>query len=516
MPALAALAPIAVILVLMVWRRWPAAAAGPVGLALAAALAVALFGFGGEGDGGGGLSLPRAALGTGAEAAFVALTILWIIFPALCLYEIQARHGAFDVLRAALVRLSPDPRIAALLIGWFFALFVEGAAGFGTPVALAAPMLVTLGFAPVQAVTLVLIGHAAGVSFGAVGTPVLPQIAATGLSGFEIARATGLLHGLLGWILLVFAFRVAAAGTDPARHGGRGWLWAGLAALCFLVPFLGLSAVAGPELPTLAGALVGLVLFVGALHLAGRDRGAAPRPAEDVPAAPGLARLGRALLPYGVLLALILATRLIPDLREALREVEVDWSLFGAFEGAVQPLYHPGTMLFLGFVAGGLIQGRSMADLADAAVAALKRLPMVALALVAMLGLARLMVHAGMIDALAEAAAGLFGPAWPMVAPWVGTLGTFVTGSATASNILFTDFQQATAQALGLPVLLLVAAQGFGAAVGNIVCPHNIIAGGATVGLAGREGDVLRRTGPACAAYAIAGGLLVMALAVWA
>lgn len=510
MPALLALAPIAVILVLMVWRHWSAAAAGPAGLALASAIAVAAFGFGGEP---GAPALPQAAAGTALEAGFIALTILWIIFPALCLYEVQARHGAFDVLRAALVRLSPDPRIAALLIAWFFALFVEGAAGFGTPVALAAPMLVTLGFAPVQAVTLVLIGHAAGVSFGAVGTPVLPQIAATGLGGFEIARATGLLHGLLGWILLVFAFRIAAAGTDPADHGARGWLWAGLAALCFLAPFLGLSAVAGPELPTLAGALIGLVLFVGVLHLAGRDRPAASPRAGRPP--PGPARLGRALLPYGVLLALILATRLIPALRETLLAVSLDWRLFGTFEGAVQPLYHPGTMLFLGFVVGGLIQGRSARDLADAAAAALRRLPMVALALLAMLALARLMVHAGMIDALAEAAAGVFGPAWPVVAPWVGTLGTFVTGSATASNILFTDFQQATAKALGLPVLLLVAAQGFGAAVGNIVCPHNIIAGGATVGLAGREGEVLRRTGPACAAYAIAGGLLVAALAAW-
>lgn len=136
---------------------------------------------------------------------------------------------------------------------------------------------------------------------------------------------------------------------------------------------------------------------------------------------------------------------------------------------------------------------------------------MVALALVAMLALARLMVRSGMIPALAEAAAG-FGPVWPVLAPWVGVLGAFVTGSATASNILFTDFQEATAVALGLPALPLLGVQNFGAAVGNMICPHNIIAACAVVGLAGREGEVMRRTILPCAVYALSGGLLTWAI----
>jgi lactate permease len=130
-----------------------------------------------------------------------------------------------------------------------------------------------------------------------------------------------------------------------------------------------------------------------------------------------------------------------------------------------------------------------------------------------MLGLSRLMVYAGMIDVLAEAASGAAGEAWPVFSPFVGVLGTFVTGSATASNILFTDFQQAAALRLNLDALSLVGAQGFGAAVGNVICPHNIIAAGATVNLTGREGEVLRRTlGPALG-YAFLGGLLVFLFA---
>ncbi len=141
---------------------------------------------------------------------------------------------------------------------------------------------------------------------------------------------------------------------------------------------------------------------------------------------------------------------------------------------------------------------------------ALTRLVPVSMALLAMLGLSRIMVHAGMIETLATSAAASAGSAWPVFAPFVGVLGTFVTGSATASNILFTEFQQSSAEQLGLSVPALLGIQGFGAAVGNIVAPHNIIAASATVGLAGKEGDVLRRTAPVMLGYTLLGGLLAL------
>ena len=127
--------------------------------------------------------------------------------------------------------------------------------------------------------------------------------------------------------------------------------------------------------------------------------------------------------------------------------------------------------------------------------------------------LARVMVHAGMIELLAEAAATGAGPAWPVIAPLVGALGTFITGSATASNILFTDLQAATAGNLSLPVPPPLGAQGFGAAVGNMICPHNVVAAGATVAIGGREGDVPRRTLWVALASVALGGLLALAFA---
>jgi lactate permease len=135
----------------------------------------------------------------------------------------------------------------------------------------------------------------------------------------------------------------------------------------------------------------------------------------------------------------------------------------------------------------------------------------VALALGAMILLARLMVHSGMVGALAAAAAGL-GPGWPALAPAVGALGTFVTGSATASNVLFGPLQRDAADAAGLVPAAMMAAQGYGAAVGNVLAPHNIVAGAAAVGLAAQEGPILRRTAlPALAALTGAGALVLLA-----
>ncbi len=492
--AVAALLPIGLIVGLMVGRRWAAAPAGLVGLAAALPVALLVFGWRGP-DAAGGVGWALA--GVGAEAGFSALTILWIVFPALCIHELQLASGATETLRRALARLSDDPRMAALMVAWFFALFSEGAAGFGTPVALAAPILVGFGFEPVRAVELALVGHAVGASFGAVGTPVMPQVAASGLDPVAISAATVLLHAALGWTLALFVHRIAGAGQ-------AGWGWPLLAAGCFLLPFTAIGLWVGPELPTLGGALLGGAAFAVAV----RWRGGAATGAS-----PGTRRLLAAALPYLVLLGLILATRLVPRLREVLSGTALGWSLFeGAFTGAMQPLYHPGTMLLLGLLLGGALRRDGAAAFRVAAGRAAARLPAVLVALLAMLALARLMVHAGMIESLSEAAAGLAGDAWPLLAPATGALGTFVTGSATASNILLTDFQLATAAALGLPALPMLAAQGFGAAVGNIICPHNIVAGGATVGLVGREGEVMRRTLPACALYAALGGALVLAV----
>jgi lactate permease len=506
MTALLAGLPILTILILMLGVRWSAGRAGVVGVAVA--LAVALFAFGFPAATRPAPGLGAALAGTGAEAGFSALTILWIIGPALGIHELQLRTGAADVLRDALASFAPDPRMLALLVAWFFVLFMEGAAGFGASVALAAPFLVAAGFRPVDAVTIALIGHVVGVSFGAVGTPIMPQVLATGLTGSEIARATGVYHSLLGWLPLFAMLAVVRRSAPGAAAARRIGVWTGVAFLCFIVPYTLLWRFVGPELPTLAGALFGGIAFVLLVRVFGTRT---PQEATTRPADPP-AVVVRAAAPYLVLVALVLVTRLVPEVREALLGVELRWSLEGPFAGSMQPLYHPGTMLLAGFLAGASFQRAGRAVIGQAFVRATRRLIPVTVALTAMLLLSRIMVHAGMTESLAAAAAAGAGGGWPFFAPFVGVLGTFVTGSATAANILFTDFQQETALAVGLPVVGMVGAQGFGAAVGNMVCPHNVVAAGATVGLHGDEGAILRRTLWVALGYAALGGLLALVL----
>ena len=501
--------PLLVIVLLMLAAKWSAAKAGTVGVIVAWFLAWRGFGYGQRVYHEVGPVMATA--GAFAEALFTAGTIVWIIFPALCIYQLQVRTGAIEVLRLALARLSPDPRLVAVIVAWFFALFIEGAAGFGTTVALAAPLLVSLGFRPVQAVTVALIGHAVGVSFGAVGTPVLPQVAATGLSALALSRANGVYHSLLGWVMLGFVMAIVMKSVHGQGQTTQSiWGWAFLAAVCFLLPYFTLSRWVGPELPTLGGALCGGVGFVVLLKLVGRDT-VTPSPTHET-SSHHAGDVLRAALPYMLLVGFVLVTRLLAPLKQLLTAVVWEWSWLGLFGGNIQPLYHPGTMLFAAFLLGAGWQRAPFSDLTAAMGQAARQLGLVTVALIAMLGLSRLMVHAGMITTLATAASTIAGETWPFWAPFVGILGTFVTGSATASNILFSDFQQATAQHLGLPVLTMAGAQGFGASVGNIICPHNIIAGGATVGLSGQEGAILQRTLWACLTYAILGGLLTLAM----
>ena len=267
------------------------------------------------------------------------------------------------------------------------------------------------------------------------------------------------------------------------------------------MPSVALAALAGPELPSLGGALIGLVVFAAVLR---RKQGGT---------LPDMAALVRDLAPYAAILALVLATRLIGPVQDALSGIEVSWSLGDRFSGSFAPLYHPGTLLFAGLGVGALATGRTGA-LLPALSGALARIGPVALALLAMLALSRVMVHGGLISALAEAAATT-GAFWPLLAPLIGVLGTFVTGSATASNILFTEFQTGVAETLSYRPVALAAAQGFGSAIGNIIAPHNIIAGSATVGIVAREGEVLSKTLGLCLAASLMGGALTFA-ATWA
>lgn len=499
-----ACAPIIVLVGLMIWRRWPSGRVGPVTAAMTLLIAVLWFDFGT--DTSGALS---AVIGATAEAVFVAGTILAILLPALALHRLQEANGAVTAVRSSLLAATGNRLVAAIVVGWFFALFIEGAAGFGTPVALAAPLLVGLGVSPLTAVVATLAGHAAGVSFGAVGTPVLTQLRLTEVSAADLTRTTALYHVAISWIFAVFLV-VVVSRELPGEQ--RRWWWGVLAASSFLVPFLGIAWFVGPELATLGGALIGAALFLAVARRTASAGGNAATKRSGILARPNAPayRHGRedlrvALSPYLALVSLVGVTRLVTPLRDSLQRVEIRWELAGGFSGAVQPLYHPALLLGAAILTAALTGRTTRVEAVAAARTAAKQVSTAIAGLVSVLLVARLMSHAAMTDELA-AAASRAGRAWPLLAPAIGALGTFVTGSATSSNVLFTEFQETTATTGGLDAVAALGAQSFGAAVGNIVCPHNIVAASTTVGLHGEEGAVMRRTGLiALAALALAG-----------
>jgi lactate permease len=508
--ALLAALPILVVLALMVFAKRSAALAGAFGLLTSVVLAATYFDPGTAAAPG----LVRPLVGAGAEAAFTAGTILWIIFGALCIYQLQQKTHALEQLRSALSSLSDDPRIVVILVAWFFALFSEGAAGFGTAVALSAPFLVGFGFRPADAVVITMLGHGIGVSFGAVGIPTLAQAELVPFDGDAISVPTATFHALIGWVMLVAMLRVATGSDEPSTDADESepkpniWGWAAVAAACYLVPMYLIARFVGPELPTLGGALAGGLIFVGLYRWFGRAQ--TSDETTDKPTALDTATVLRAAAPYLAVIALVLLTRLVAPIADTLGEVTWSWSLWERFQGSMQPILHPGTILIAGFLIGAVAQRATVEEIKDSTLEALRQLLPVALALGAMLGLSRVMAHSGMIEALAAFTAIAAGSAWPFFSPWVGMLGTFVTGSATASNILFSEFQLSTTTRLSMPALTLLGTQNVGAAVGSIVAPSKIIAGGATVGIAGEEGSILRRLiGPAALYIGLTG---VMAL----
>lgn len=551
---LAALAvvPLGFALIAMAAWSWPAHRVMPIAWALAAALATLVWGMG-----------PRPLAAATIAGLLSAINILLIVAGALFLLNVLRRSGAIAAISDGFSRITPDRRIQALLIGWLFGSFIEGAAGFGTPAALAAPLMVGLGFPPLAAVTVALVFDTTAVSFGAVGTPLLGGIhvvleeaylaghPAAGWQPFlaQVSFYSALPHLVVGSFLpaLTICSLTAAFGAP----GGRGWrdglpavpfaLFAGFA---FTVPYFLTAWALGPEFPALTGALLGLAAGL----VAARRGFLMPREPWDFPpatawppdwqgtAAPPMTQvappprqapmaLWRAWAPY-VLVALALLVTRIPGLglKAWLAGITVDWNqiLGEPISWSLPYLYLPGLLPF-GLVAlvAAWFHGLPGREVGAAAAETARQLRRAAVALAFSVALVQVMLNSGlnatgmlsMTATLSQAAAALVGGLWPFAAPFVGALGSFVSGSATVSNIMFAPFQFQVANQLGMPLALIVGAQNVGAAVGNMVCVHNVVAACATVGLAGAEGRVLARAAWPALAYTVGVGLLALGLA---
>lgn len=531
--SLLALAPLLTVGVLLVGFRWPAKWAMPVGYVIVVTIALGVW----------GIDLVTVAAAS-VEGLVIAAGLLYIIFGALLLLATLTSSGAIATIRAAFTRISPDRRVQAIIIGWLFGSFIEGASGFGTPAAIVAPLLLVLGFPAMAAVMVGLIIQSTAVSFGAVGTPILVgvfggltgapavemQMSAFGLTMPEylayIAIRVATLHTLAGTLIPLFLACMLTGffGANRSFAEGLGvWKFALFAAFAMTVPYIAVAITLGPEFPSLLGALIGLAIVTFAAQrgflLPEQTWEFGPRSAwdedwmGDVDPEHELAvdrprmAVARAWTPY-LLVALILVLTRLPQLplQRLLTGISISLpNIFGtSITGAVQPFYLPGFVFLLVVAITYVIHRMSFAQITESWRIAGKQIMGAGIALLFALPLVRVFIHSGaafndsglesMPITLAEGAATLAGNAWPLFAPWIGALGAFIAGSNTVSNLTFSLFQFATAQNIGAIPEVVVAAQAVGGAAGNMITVHNVVAAAATVGLMGREGLLLRKT----------------------
>ena len=547
--SLLAFLPILVIGLLLVGLRWPARNAMAVGFAVVVAVALGVWGV-----------EPRSIVASTIQGLGIALDILYIVFGALLLLATLNASGAMSSIRAGFTRVSPDRRIQAIIIAWTFGAFIEGASGFGTPAAVVAPLLLALGFPAMAAVMAGLIIQSTPVTFGALGTPILvgvrgglagtsaeERLIATGssLDAFlvEVTHTAALLHATVGVLIPLFIVAMLTKFFGANRRFSEGlavWPFAILAGLAFVGPYWLTARFLGPEFPSLFGGLVGMAIVVTAARsgflqpkepwdFAPRDRWEPSWMGDLEPdAAAPRQTIGtvRAWSPYVILAGVLVLTR-IPELgvQSVLRSVNPTWTDILGYPGVsagFEFLYLPGFMFLIAVVASYVIHGMRASEIRSSWGTAGRQIVKAAPAMLIAVPLVRIFINSGtafsggdlasMPLTLAEGASVAVGGAWPAVAPVIGALGAFAAGSNTISNIMFAQFQFATAEAIGATPAVVVAAQAVGGAAGNMVTVHNVVAAAATVGLIGREGDLLRKTVIALGYYLLAAGALAMLL----
>ncbi|MGO1749977.1 MAG: L-lactate permease [Marinobacter sp.] len=524
-----AFVPILLAGILLIGLRWPARRAMP--LVYLASVGIALFAW--------DMSFNRV-LASSLQGLIITLGLLWIIFGAILLLNTLKHSGAIMVIRAGFTTISPDRRIQAIIIAWLFGCFIEGASGFGTPAAIAAPLLVAIGFPAMAAVLMGMLVQSTPVSFGAVGTPIIvgvntgldtatigAQLAANG-SSWEtylqlITSQVASIHAIVGTLMpmIMVLMLVRFFGKDRSWRSVFEVLpFALFAGVSVTIPYALTGIILGPEFPALMGGLVGLAIVTTAARkgflipkttwdFADRKDwpqewlGSIEMKVDELTARPMSSF--RAWCPYLLVAVLLVISRVFPDVTAAFKSVSVSFSnLLGeaGIGAGIQPLYLPGGILVMVVLATFFIHRMKVKELSEAVKESSGVLLSAGFVLLFTVPMVRILINSGvnagdlpsMPILMARYVADTVGGVYPLVAPSIGALGAFLAGSNTVSNMMFSQFQFGVAANLGLSTALIVSVQAIGAAAGNMVAIHNVVAASATVGLLGREGTTLRRT----------------------
>ena len=491
---LLALLPVLAVLVLMVGFGWGGSRAGSAGFITALVLSMTVFG--------GDVALAAVAIG---KSILLAADVLYIVWMALFFYNVTNEAGTVALIGRSLPRLTSDRAAQSLLISWVFVSLLQGVGGFGVPVAVVAPLLVGLGYSATQSVIMASLGHGWAVTFGSLGTSFVALTAVTGLPGEALAHDAALILGMACLISGSLVAYVSAGWSGFLRSIPM--LLAVGAAMGLTQWWIATNGIwtLGSTSGALAGAVVGVVYVLSPLHSGKTQDRSAASASDDRSRSIVLA-----LAAYVILLVLAFSANLFDPLEQLVNSLRIEigfpavstsfgWqvpaesgrviSIFG-HAGAI--LFYAGVITFLLYRRAGYYDNPSVWREIWSKVrgSALKS----TISILALVAMAALMTHSGMTQIIARGISETFSAElYPLVAPFIGTLGAFMTGSNTNSNVVFGALQQETANLLALSVPVVLAGQTAGASLGSVLAPAKIIVGCSTVGLGGQEGPVIRR-----------------------
>ena len=519
------LLPIIAVGIFLVGLRWPASKAMPISYLVAIGLALFVW------------KVPGANVAAASiNGLIVAGTLLFIIFGAILLLNTLQESGGIRTIRNGFTEISADRRIQVIIIAWLFGSFIEGSAGFGTPAAVAVPLMVGLGFPAMAAVVAGMIIQSTPVSFGAVGTPMLVGVT-SGLSAdsslvdnlstlvISIGGQVAILHMIAGTLVPLFVVAVMTRffGKNKSfTEGIKVWKFAIFAAFAMTIPYVIVANTLGPEFPSMTGGLVGLAIVVFAAK-----KGFLMPPKDevwdfeekskwdpewvgsieikDIAHKSGNMSMFRAWAPYILVGIFLVLTRLkaLPFMGWTQSWTLKLENIFGSgITASFQPLYSPGAIFIIVSVITFFLHGMGGKEYKRAWSQSAKTMVAASTALIFTVPMVQVFLNSGggaagfekMPIELANGVAALAGEYWPLFATFIGGIGAFIAGSNTVSNMMFSLFQYDVGTQIGVDATWIVALQAVGGAAGNMICVHNVVAASAVVGLVGKEGDVIRKT----------------------
>ena len=460
-------------------------------------------------------------------AAYALWPICLIIVAALFTYNLTIKTGAMEMIRGMLIGISDDKRILMLIIGWGFGNFMEGMAGFGTAVAIPASILAGIGLNPINAVTVCLVANTTPTAFGSAGVPTATLASITGLDLQQLAANAALIQAVHTFLSPFLAVVICGGGIKALKGV---WHITLIASLSFVVPYLLFAQLLGPELPTIVGSICSMLCVILAANFGKRKRNEAPEtvkieseysvktvaaeittPVVHIGFSEGL----KAWAPFMLIFVLlILTSKLCPPVHNAIKDFKHSFMIYTGEGG--KPLTFswintPGVVIFIAAICGGLIQNASWVEMVGVLGFTLKKYWRTFVTICSVLATAKVMIYSGMISDIARSAVVATGPVYPFVAPLIGVLGAFITGSGTSTNVLFGNLQLETALSLNLNPYWITAANVMGAGIGKMVCPQNIAIGAGAIGITGSDSKILAAVFKYFVVYALLAGAICFA-----